>query len=140
MAKDIVVFVGGFFDPIHFNHILYLEEAKKLGTKLAVCVATDKQVKIKGSVPFMTEDERLAVVRAIHCVDFAFLSGDDDISVAKTLEMIRPNIFAKGGNRTIDTLPQQEIDACKKHGIEIICGICGNDASSSEIKNRLLKK
>ena len=50
-----VIVASGYFNPIHAGHLDYLESAKKLADYLIVIVNNDKQVKMKGSDPFMDE-------------------------------------------------------------------------------------
>jgi D-beta-D-heptose 7-phosphate kinase/D-beta-D-heptose 1-phosphate adenosyltransferase len=133
--KEIVVAVSGYFNPVHIGHINYLNAAKALGTKLAVIVNNDSQVKLKGAVPFMKEEERMEIVSALKPVDKSVLSIDQDRSVCKTLELIKPDIFANGGDRTSDNIP--EVAACQKLGIKMVFGVGGGKVQSS---SWLLKK
>ena len=43
--------------------------------------------------------------------------------------MIRPNIFAKGGDSTGENVP--EIDVCRKLDIELVLGVGGGKIQSS---------
>ncbi len=123
------VCTSGYFNPLHVGHILLLEEASKLGGKLTVIVNNDEQVKLKGSKPFMNEKERCAIIKALRCVDEVVLSIDTDKSVCKTLRMIEPNVFAKGGDSTNKNVPEQ--DVCDELGIEIIYNVGGGKIQSS---------
>lgn len=69
------VLVGGCFDFIHFGHITFLQHAKNLGTKLVVALESDENVRhAKGlSRPIHTQDQRAAMLKALHCVDEVFL-------------------------------------------------------------------
>ncbi len=125
----ITVATSGYFNPIHVGHIKLLEEASKLGGRLVVIVNNDRQVTLKGSKPFMNEKERCAILRAIKYVDEVILSVDEDRSICKTLEMIEPNIFAKGGDSTDENVPEKDI--CRKMGTKIILGIGGGKIQSS---------
>ena len=60
----IVVAVSGYFNPLHVGHLEMIEKAKKLGDYLVVIINNDNQVKIKGSVPFMSEDDRVKILSA----------------------------------------------------------------------------
>jgi len=64
-----------------------------------------------------------------------FLSIDTDRSVSKSIEYLTPNVFAKGGDRTSDEIPESEI--CEKYGIEIVDGLGKKIRSSSELINNL---
>ncbi len=129
-----IVCTSGYFNPAHIGHIKLFEEAKKLGSTLIVIVNNDLQVKLKGSKPFMNEKERCDIIRAIKYVDHVVLSIDTDKTIIKTLTMVNPNIFAKGGDSTIDNIPEKEV--CEKLGIKLITGIGGGKIqSSSWLKN-----
>src|SRR5438128_600676 len=99
-----IVITSGYFNPIHVGHINLMREAKKLGDYLVVIVNNDLQVKIKGSVPFMDEKERMEIIKALKYADEVMLSIDNDKTVAKSLEHVARNYqgylcFAKGGDR-----------------------------------------
>ncbi|MEK6898804.1 MAG: adenylyltransferase/cytidyltransferase family protein [Nanoarchaeota archaeon] len=130
MTQTIVV-ASGYFDPAHIGHIEYLELAKKLGDKLIVIVNNDHQASLKKGKAFMPQEERLAIVKALRCVDEVFLSIDTDASVCKSLESIKPHIFAKGGDRFATEIPESSV--CKKHGIKIIDGLGAKIQSSSDL-------
>jgi len=123
-----VVVVSGYFDPLHVGHIEYLKMAKSLGDKLIVILNNDKQAELKKSKAFMPEQERKIILEALKMVDEVFLSIDEDVSVCKSLEFIKPNIFAKGGDRFNNEIPEREI--CNKLGIKMVDGL-GNKIQSS---------
>ena len=127
--KEVIVVASGYFNPLHIGHIRYLKEAKKLGTKLIVIINTDEQAKLKGSFRFMKEKERAEIVSSLKFVDDVILSIDKDKTVCKTLELIKPDIFAKGGDRTLDNIPEKEI--CEKLGIKMVFGVGGAKVQSS---------
>ena len=87
MTKAIIV--SGYFNPLHIGHLELLENAKKAGDLLIVIVNSDLQRKLKGSKEFQTEDERLAIVRAIRYVDIAYVSIDEDATQIETLKMLK---------------------------------------------------
>ena len=124
-----VVVASGYFNPLHIGHIRYLRDAKKLGTKLVVIINTDRQARLKGSFPFMREKERAEVVSSLKFVDDVILAIDRDKTVCKTLEFIRPDIFAKGGDRTLKNIPEREI--CEKLSIKMVFGVGGEKVQSS---------
>jgi len=138
--KKIVVAVSGYFNPVHVGHVRLFEEAKKLGTKLIVIVNNDKQVKLKGSIPFMNEKERTEIVAALAAVDDVVLAIDKDRTVCKTLEFIRPNIFANGGDRTKNNIP--EVAVCEEIGCKMFfnVGRGGKVQSSSWLLEKINKK
>ena len=139
-----IVITSGFFNPIHIGHINLIREAKKLGDFLVVIVNNDEQVKIKGSIPFMPEQERIEIIKALRYADDVVLSIDrDDGFQGKTLETIAKKysdcelIFAKGGDRNYDNLPDCEKKACKEFNIKVINRVGGDKIQSSSL---LLKK
>lgn len=125
------IVASGFFDPLHKGHIEYLRKAKALGDYLIVLINTNEATQRKKGYYFMTLEERMEIVRSLKFVDEVVTAKDDDGTVAVSLSEIRPDIFAKGGDRTIDNLPQQEIDVCKKNSIDIITGLGEKIQSSS---------
>ena len=94
------VAISGYFDPIHIGHLEYIRLARELGGYLIVIVNSDKQAVLKKGKPFMCEDDRLTIVSQIKGVDEVIVSIDDDKTVCKTLDLIKPDIFANGGDRT----------------------------------------
>lgn len=133
--KNKIVVASGYFNPLHSGHLYYLEKAKKLGDKLIVIVNNDKQVKLKGSIPFMNENERVKIISSLKCVDKVFLSIDKDKTVCKSLEYLKPNFFAKGGDSTPKNVP--ELNLCKKLGARVVFNVGGKKTNSSSI---LIKK
>jgi cytidyltransferase-like protein len=127
----IKVAISGYFDPIHKGHIEMIKLAKQLGDKLVVVLNNDKQVELKKGKAFMPLEDRKAILEAIKFVDEVFVSIDEDRSVCKSLEAIKPNIFANGGDRKIEEVPETKI--CNELGIEIIDGIGEKVQSSSDI-------
>ena len=81
-----IVVISGYFNPIHSGHIDYIQSAKKLGDKLIVIVNNDKQVSLKGSVPFQDEEERKKIVSNIKGVDHAVISIDEDATVCESIK------------------------------------------------------
>ena len=126
-----VVAVSGYFDPIHVGHLEYLKMAKNLGDKLIVIVNSDYQAGLKKGTSFMPEDDRLEIVKSLRCVDEVFLSIDKDKSVCKSLEYLKPDIFANGGDRSLNEIPETAV--MKKYNIEMIDGLGMKIRSSSQI-------
>ena len=109
-----VVFTNGCFDILHLGHVRYLEAARRLGDLLVVGINTDSTVrKLKGpGRPVNSEFERLEVLASLESVDYVTLFAEDlpiDIILA-----VKPSIHAKGGDYTLDDLP--EADAVKQVG------------------------
>ena len=126
---ETIVCVSGYFSPFHKGHLEYLEKSKKLGDKLVVIVNNDKQSYLKKGSSFMKEDERLEIIRALKCVDYAVLSIDDDRTVCKTLRSVRPHIFTNGGDQNNTTIPENKL--CEELGINLVDGLGDKIQSSS---------
>ena len=129
--KIIRVAVSGYFDPIHIGHLDYLELAKKLGDKLVVIVNNNHQCKLKKGKPFMDELDRIRIVESLGIVDEVFLSIDSDRSVCKSLQEIKPDIFANGGDRSTSEVPESVV--CKKYNIKMVDGLGDKIRSSSSM-------
>jgi len=127
--KEIVVAVSGGFDPVHIGHIRYLKEAKKLGDKLLVILNTDDFLIRKKGKPFMVFAERKEILEAIRWVDKVVPSVDNDQTVCQSLRYYKPDIFAKGGDRTISNIPEK--DTCTELGIKMVFGVGGTKIQSS---------
>ena len=126
-----VVAVSGYFDPIHVGHLEFLKIAKSLGDKLVVIINSDYQAVLKKGKSFMPEEDRLEIVQALRCVDEVFLSIDKDKSVCKSLEYLKPDIFANGGDRSLEEIPETAV--MKKYNIEMVDGLGEKIRRSSEI-------
>tara|TARA_Y100000389_G_scaffold202681_2_gene248713 strand:- start:2221 stop:2634 length:414 start_codon:yes stop_codon:yes gene_type:complete len=126
--KSIVV-ASGYFDPIHYGHIEYLQKSKKLGDKLVVIVNNDRQATLKKGKPFMPAAERVKIVRELECVDMAIESIDDDRTVCKSIALLHPHIFTNGGDQTNQSIPEAKI--CDELGIELRDGLGDKIQSSS---------
>lgn len=140
--KSVVVAVSGGFDPIHTGHIRYISEAKKLGDELVVIINNDNWLKAKKGFTFMTEVERVELVKEIKGVDRVVLTShkpkDKDRSVSRELAKIKPDIFANGGDRRSEAdIPETAV--CKKYGIEMVFGVGpgGKVQSSSWLTNKV---
>lgn len=153
MAKTIVI-ASGFFNPLHGGHIDYLNAAKNLGNHLWVIVNNNKQVSAKGSITFMDESERLIIIESLKFVDWAVVSIDTQVTtVCETLKMIINSIknnykimgmpfsyeqydfiFAKGGDRSPETMSKKELEICKLLDCEVVYGVGGTNKRNSSSK------
>lgn len=125
----ITVAVSGYFLYPHVGHIRLIRAARKLGDHLIVIVNNDDQQRQKYGEVIVPESARLEVIGALRDVDRAVLSIDGDRSVCKTLEMLRPDVFANGGDRTSGEIPEAEV--CRRLGIHMYDGAGGEKADSS---------
>ncbi len=131
-----VVVTSGFFNPLHIGHINLIREAKQLGDFLVVIVNNDAQVKIKGSEPFMGQQERVEIIKALRYADDVILAVDNDGFVSETLKLVAQKypgelIFAKGGDRNFDNLPESEKAVCREFNITVVSDVGGGKVQSS---------
>lgn len=131
--KTIVLITGG-FDPLHSGHIAYFRAAKKLGDILVVGINSDDWLTRKKGTPFMPFKERAEIVRNIIGVDFVIDFNDNDGSAKRAIEMVRQSypqdriIFANGGDRTKENIPEMDII---DDNLEFAFGIGGEDKKNS---------
>ena len=130
------VIVSGYFNPLHKGHLELFEKAKELGDLLIVIVNNDKQRELKRSKFFQDEDERIRIIRALHMVDMAWISVDEDSTQNETLKLMVNKFygsmklaFANGGDQNNDTIPERAI--CEQFNIELIDGLGDKIQSSS---------
>ena len=128
MADKIVAVSGG-FDPVHIGHVRMFRDAARIG-KLTVILNTDDFLLRKKGYVFMPLDERREIIESIKYVDRVVVSVDDDDSVCKTLAMLKPDVFANGGDRASRS-DIRETEICGQLGIEMVFGIGGNKIQSS---------
>jgi cytidyltransferase-like protein len=127
--KPVTVAVSGAFDPVHIGHIRYIREAAKLGDKLIVILNGDDFLLRKKGFVFMPLKERKEILENIKGVDEVVASVDEDQTVSRTLEQIKPDIFAKGGDRTgPDNIPEAE--TCRKIGCKLVTNVGGSKVRS----------
>ncbi len=133
MKKQKTVAVSGGFDPIHIGHIRMMKEAKKLGDKLVVIINNDNWLMKKKGFVFMQENDRKEIIESIKYVDECILTKHEkntaDMSVCRELEELKLDIFANGGDRKADNIPEYEL--CDRLGIKMVFSIGGEKVRSS---------
>jgi len=114
-----LVLTNGCFDILHVGHVRYLQQAAKLGDFLAVAVNGDESVRVlKGTGrPINSEADRAEVLAALECVDFVTIFPS--LRVTEVIEAVRPSIYAKGGDYTLENLNREEVAALERVGAEI---------------------
>ena len=133
-----IVAVSGGYDPIHVGHIREFKAAKKLGDKLYAILNSDQFLKNKKGFVFMPFKERKEILENIKHIDKVIPCIDKDQSVCKTLEKLKPDIFAKGGDRTLGNIP--EAGVCRKYGIKMVFKAGGKKVQSSSALTKKLRK
>lgn len=114
-----LVFTNGCFDLLHAGHVRYLNEARSLGDAMVVAVNSDESVRaLKGPTrPVNTENDRAEVLAALRAVDAVVIFHDE--RATRLIEAIRPHIYAKGGDYTVDSLNTEERAALEAAGAAI---------------------
>ena len=131
---DKVVVITGGFDPIHRGHIEYIKAAKELGNILIVGVNSDEWLVRKKGRSFMPFEDRVSIIGALHNVDYAIPFNDRDgtakdaIAWARKVFPERTIVFANGGDRTSDNIPEMDF---ADDNIEFAFGVGGDKTNSS---------
>ena len=131
-----IVLVTGGFDPIHSGHIEYFKAARELGDKLIVGLNSDEWLTRKKGQPFMPWIERATIVSALHIVDRVINFDDTDGTANDAIRKAReifPNheiIFANGGDRTKDNIPEMEL-LNQYLNLKFVFGVGGEDKKNS---------
>ena len=127
-----IILVSGGFDPIHSGHLAYFRSAKQLGDKLVVGLNSDEWLTRKKGRPFMPMSERFALVSALSIVDEVVVYNDDDNSSCNAIQLIKQRypgeqiVFANGGDRTKDNIPETIFD-----DVEFAFGVGGENKMNS---------
>ena len=138
MCKSDIVICSGYFNPLHDGHCSMIEDAARLGNKLLVIVNNDKQVQLKGSVPFFTETQRIKIIQSLKFVDEAILAVDNDPSINQTLALIRNQykdasiLFINGGD--VNSGNCRELEVCARLGINSLFGVGGFQKKNNSSK------
>jgi cytidyltransferase-like protein len=133
--KRIVLITGG-FDPLHSGHIAYIKSAKALGDTLIVGANSDEWLRRKKGQEFMPWEERATIISALYDVDRVINFNDSDNSAKDAIRKVRsiyPNahiIFANGGDRTQENIPEMEVLKEMLH-LEFVFGVGGEDKKNS---------
>ena len=128
-GKTFVV-TNGCFDILHVGHVRYLNKTKEFADKLIVMLNSDISVKsIKGdSRPINCEADRAEILSSLSCVDYVVLF--DEKSPAKLLEDIKPDVYTKGADYTLETLPERDIVLRNNIKVEFIEFVQGKSTTN----------
>lgn len=117
--------VSGGFDPMHIGHVRMFREARLLGDKLVVIINNDNWLRLKKGFVFMPEKERAEMIETFPFVDKVVITdhapNDPDLSVVRALRKLKPAVFANGGDRFADNIP--EAVACRELNIRTVFNV-----------------
>jgi D-beta-D-heptose 7-phosphate kinase/D-beta-D-heptose 1-phosphate adenosyltransferase len=140
----LIIMASGGFDPLHVGHLDYIQEAAELDsnmeqTSLVVVVNGHDWVMRKKGYEFMPEAERAAIIAGISGVDYVLIWDDGSPTVSGAIEALKPDFFAKGGDRDSKAnVPEYAI--CESIGCEVIFNVGGGKIqSSSELVDKAAK-
>jgi rfaE bifunctional protein nucleotidyltransferase chain/domain len=102
-----VVFTNGVFDILHRGHVSYLARARALGASLVIGLNSDVSARGLGKGPdrpLNGEADRACVLAALESVSLVTLF--DEPTPVALLELVRPQVYVKGGDYDIETLEE----------------------------------
>lgn len=128
---------NGCFDILHVGHVRYLKKTKSLADYSIIMLNSDKSVKlIKGDDrPINCQEDRAEILNALSSVDYVVLF--EESSPAKLLEAIRPDIYTKGADYTLETLPERDVVERNNIKVEFIDFVAGK--STTNVIKKCLK-
>jgi len=127
-SDPITVAVSGGFDPIHKGHVRMIQAASAFGCVVVIANSDEWLMRKKGYV-FMPWEERAEILESIKGVIAVHKAKDDDDSVCESLRDLRPNMFANGGDRKGDNVP--EVSLCEELDIKMLWNVGGEKTQSS---------
>lgn len=135
-----IVWTNGCFDILHVGHIMYLQEARKEGDVMIVGLNSDASVRQnKGpDRPVVCEQDRAQVLSALECVDYIVIF--DEKTPLPLLDMLRPDVYVKGGDYTLETIVQAERHLVEGYGGRIVIIPGREGKSTTYIINKIVGK
>jgi len=132
-----VAFTNGCFDILHAGHVNYLRAASQHGDFFVVALNSDESVtRLKGpGRPVVAEAERAAVLSGLGSIDAITLFSSDDVQ--PLLNDLKPEVYVKGGDYTIDTINQDERRLVEGYGGRIVLIPGQEGASTTNILARI---
>ncbi len=114
-----VVLTNGVFDLLHTGHLYYLQKARALGDALVIALNADASVRaLKGPTrPVQSEEQRAYALAALACVDAVFVFTTPRLDVE--IRALRPDVYTKAGDYTLDKLDPGERAALEAVGARI---------------------
>ena len=125
-----IVFTNGCFDILHAGHVRYLTAAAAMGDFLVVGLNSDASVRrLKGETrPIVSEADRAEVLEALRAVDIVTIF--DETTAEELVRLVKPDVYVKGGDYSIDTLPEAKIVQEAGGRVELIPFVEGHSTTN----------
>lgn len=135
-----IVFTNGCFDIIHAGHVRYLTTAKNFGDVLIIGLNTDDSVRrLKGaSRPINSQADRAEVLLGLKAVDHVIYFGEQ--TAENLIVEVKPDIYVKGGDYTLETLPEAAIVQSYGGRVELVNLVAGRSTTNIVAKILAEKK
>ena len=130
-----IIFTNGCFDILHTGHLTYLRKARQTADVLILGVSGDRCVaRLKGpGRPINRQEERAELLAELECIDYVVIFEED--SPAHIIARLRPDVYVKGGDYTIDTINQTERGVVESYGGRIeLLGLVEGKSTTNIIK------
>lgn len=124
-----IVLTNGCFDILHVGHLSYLRQARGLGDVLIVGVNSDDSVRrLKGDGrPVNTAHDRAELVAGLSCVDLVVVFPE--LTPRRLIELVRPDVYVKGGDYALATLPERDLVQRLGGRVEIVSHLPGRSTT-----------
>jgi D-beta-D-heptose 7-phosphate kinase/D-beta-D-heptose 1-phosphate adenosyltransferase len=138
--KRRIVWTNGCFDLLHAGHVLYLEQARRLGDVLIVGLNSDASARaLKGPErPLVPQEQRAMVLAGLSAVDYLVIF--EEPTPLAIIDDLRPDVYAKGGDYDLSTMQQDERRLVEGYGGRIVFVPKVEDLSTTGLKHRIQNK
>ena len=125
-----VVFTNGCFDILHAGHVRYLAKARSFGDCLVLGLNSDSSVRrLKGPErPINNEQDRAEVVGGLQSVDYVVIF--DEPTAEQLIAKVKPDVYVKGGDYTLETLPEAKIVQSYGGRVEFVQMVAGRSTTN----------
>lgn len=129
-ADQKIIFTNGCFDLLHAGHVRYLQSARCFGDCLIIGLNSDLSVRsLKGpGRPVNGEQDRAEVLGALRAVDYVVIF--DDPTAEALIQKIKPDVYVKGGDYTLETLPETEIVQAYGGEVKLLSFVKGRSSTN----------